>query len=46
MYPACLWSWAPGHDGYPHAPVLITTIGLMGRNDEEALKMLEVSVGT
>lgn len=31
MYPACLWSWAPGHNGYPHAPVLITTIGLMGQ---------------
>ena len=31
MYPACLWSRAPGHDGCPHAPVLITTIGLAGQ---------------
>jgi hypothetical protein len=31
MYPACLWSVAPGHDGYSHAPVLITAIGLEGQ---------------
>ena len=31
MYPAYLWSVAPGHDGYPHAPVLITAIGLEGQ---------------
>jgi hypothetical protein len=31
MYPACFWGCAPGHDGYPHAPVLITTIGLAGQ---------------
>jgi hypothetical protein len=31
MYLAGWWSWAFGHDGYPHAPVLITAIGLMGQ---------------
>ena len=31
MYPACLWSVAPGHDGYSHASVLITAVGLEGQ---------------
>jgi hypothetical protein len=31
MYPAYLRSVAPGHDGYSHAPVLITAVGLEGQ---------------